>query len=638
MTVHEPAVPSGIATPGPAACARFAEGIRGKHFVAPALRPGPLLVLRMLNRVRRSGPSDAVNGTSTERSSAIHRAVRPGLGVDVVRSGPAAEGPLVSPIARTPDLPRLAPAWGSRQLVQRKPLAAVVNRPNAVAMGRVAADPPPRGAGTVRRPAMPTVVTGADRGQAAGRHEPVPFPAPEVPADWRHAVDAVARKQPPGQAGPLVIVARHESRGVVPASGRAAAVALRVPTAQPIPALSFDTGSRRLVQRKPLAAVVNRAGAAAMGLRAASPQPMGEGTAWRPATPAAVAGADRGPASGRHGPVPFRASGVPADTRRPVDRGGREQLQGHAGPLVMAALHECPKAGRSRPSPVGIQQGGRATLAGESRGAAPVSGRAASTPSAQPKQAVDLQAQRGAQPWMLPWQPSSLRRRIAGYRDTGPTPGLLLPGFQAPVPRKSPVLGADNGRPIPVRPGMAAPAGEAGVARKTASIRASDAPMQAPLTVASPLTPWGPAPGLRLPTLRPDRLRPADLAVGAHRRVPAPLPTVSTRSEAIPDAPVTARRAGVPGRVVPGIGEVALSLRKVPAPASSSAPVAAAPTLVSATLAAAPSSTANAAAPPADATAQAPLPPLPIQALADRVFSLLERRLVVERERRGVRS
>lgn len=156
--------------------------------------------------------------------------------------------------------------------------------------------------------------------------------------------------------------------------------------------------------------------------------------------------------------------------------------------------------------------------------------------------------------------------------------------------------------------------------------------------MASPLTSWGPASGLSLPTLQPDRRRPADQAAGVHRRVPAPLPSVSTRSEAIPELMATARRASGPGRAAPGIGDVELNLRKVAA----SAPVTAAPTLVSATLAATPSSPTSAAAPPADATAQAQaqahLPPLPIQALADRVFSILERRLVVERERRGIRS
>ncbi|HET7863794.1 MAG TPA: hypothetical protein VFL86_05245 [Burkholderiaceae bacterium] len=65
---------------------------------------------------------------------------------------------------------------------------------------------------------------------------------------------------------------------------------------------------------------------------------------------------------------------------------------------------------------------------------------------------------------------------------------------------------------------------------------------------------------------------------------------------------------------------------------------AAAPTVVAATLGAAPP-------PPAAPAAQAPAgnsptqaAAMPIQDLAERVFHILERRLVVARERRGIRS
>jgi hypothetical protein len=63
------------------------------------------------------------------------------------------------------------------------------------------------------------------------------------------------------------------------------------------------------------------------------------------------------------------------------------------------------------------------------------------------------------------------------------------------------------------------------------------------------------------------------------------------------------------------------------------------PTVVAATLGAA---TPTAAAQPAhqdlSGSQRANLSSMPIQILADRIFSILERRLVVERERRGIRS
>jgi hypothetical protein len=108
MTAGDHPLHQDAAAPGPAASARFAEGILGKYFVAPALRQGPSLVLRMLRRPARSNPSGRAQGA---------RRV----------PGRAGETALEPPVGRRPDGARPAslsgqPPSGPHVLVQRKPL------------------------------------------------------------------------------------------------------------------------------------------------------------------------------------------------------------------------------------------------------------------------------------------------------------------------------------------------------------------------------------------------------------------------------------------------------------------------------------------------------------------------------------
>jgi hypothetical protein len=120
MTADDRPLHQEAAAPGPAASPRFAEGILGKYFVAPALRRRPALVLRMLGRPVRSHASGVA---------------RQGAG----RAGETVLGPPVGgvPDRAHPALPSKLPPSVLHGLVQRKPLvdagkhgaeAAVVRR------------------------------------------------------------------------------------------------------------------------------------------------------------------------------------------------------------------------------------------------------------------------------------------------------------------------------------------------------------------------------------------------------------------------------------------------------------------------------------------------------------------------------
>lgn len=102
-------------------------------------------------------------------------------------------------------------------------------------------------------------------------------------------------------------------------------------------------------------------------------------------------------------------------------------------------------------------------------------------------------------------------------------------------------------------------------------------------------------------------------------------------------APGRTSAAETPGAAGPATGAgpltaVDLSLRTARGAAATE------PTVVAATLGVTPPPPAATAdrAPNGNAPAQAPS--MPIQDLAERVFHILERRLIVERERRGLRS
>jgi hypothetical protein len=124
-----------------------------------------------------------------------------------------------------------------------------------------------------------------------------------------------------------------------------------------------------------------------------------------------------------------------------------------------------------------------------------------------------------------------------------------------------------------------------------------------------------------------------------HRQVLVPLPAEHARSHDADDAlqaPAMTHRTAAPApQPAAGARPMAaeLTLR------SSRADVNPVPTVEAATLGVvAPTQAAQPANQAMESSQVSPASSMPIQVLADRIFRILERRLVVERERRGIRS
>ena len=111
-----------IKATGPAAAAAFAERILGKYFVAPVIRRGPSLVLRMLQSAGIAGGPGTGKKVPTALAAVNGAPARPAvrLATDVGRqSVMPSHGRLAT---WTPDWSRPAPVYTPRLLVQRKPL------------------------------------------------------------------------------------------------------------------------------------------------------------------------------------------------------------------------------------------------------------------------------------------------------------------------------------------------------------------------------------------------------------------------------------------------------------------------------------------------------------------------------------
>ncbi|MBP9806511.1 MAG: hypothetical protein KBE22_16620, partial [Candidatus Accumulibacter sp.] len=263
------------------AAAAFAERILGKYFVAPVIRHGPSLVLRMLQTAGMAGGP----GTGKKVSTALHAAtnaparpaVRLAAGVDRQSVMPS-HGALA---AWMPDLSRPEPVYTPRLLVQRQPLvgapaplapaamsvfaAGALAAPLTMTQATATAIPLP-GADRAKMPAdTPTTV--ADHGMVVRRS--TTSAALSAVADPRHVTATAFRSTTPER---ILASSTATTHGAPPAMPDPAAGHLPTPTPTASPVASTDTppyaasrpgsglfrqvsvaGGHRLVQRKSLA-------------------------------------------------------------------------------------------------------------------------------------------------------------------------------------------------------------------------------------------------------------------------------------------------------------------------------------------------------------------------------------------------
>ena len=242
------------------AAAAFAESILGKYFVAPVIRHGPSLVLRMLQTAGMAGGP----GTGKEVSTALHAATnapaRP-----AVRLAAGVDRQSVMPSHRAlaawmPDLSRPEPVYTPRLLVQRKPLVGAPAPLAPAAMSAVAAC-------TLGVPLTMSQATATAIALPGANRAKMPADITTTVADPRH-VTATAF----GSTTPQRILASSAAttHGAPPSMPDPAAGRLPTPTASPVSRTGTPpyaasrlasgllrqvsvAGGHRLVQRKSLA-------------------------------------------------------------------------------------------------------------------------------------------------------------------------------------------------------------------------------------------------------------------------------------------------------------------------------------------------------------------------------------------------
>lgn len=637
---HDAARP---AAAGSAAAASFAERILGKYFVAPALRPGPSLVLRMLNRGSRSSPTaGAAKDASVASHPLTHRAARPVVRVAAAFGGAAAVEPPPGPLtARLPDLSRPVPPFGPRLLVQRKPLPSAASPFGAPAMTHMAPHPHTAAQSAARRSTAAASMPGPGRRQAPGGIAAPSLPGPGIlvtptshaapagdtlpratmnprvigealtlgPAVRPRGAPVAAPMQavPPGaqlsaqpgkaESTPLQpafmpteagsVPNQHASRGPVPLSRMSRSRAYRLVPGAPLALRSTGTQVAGTTSHSPVAKPVHavhvHAAATPLPLSAALPPTI---TPVHTGTPERVMAASFGsadPASGDAGTTP---QGTSHSESQPVQH------------LALPGLHRL------------VQRKSLVALgAGSARLAAPAHRPAAAA-------ATDTRAANHTPPAL---------RSVTGLEPlVNPGPASLASAAQAgPLLQHQPPQRRDA-NPLVLEPSAFAAAPARAVALQ--------------FTTALPPTAFALGRDIASPNARTDpRQRPVH-APHMHGRVLSPSRPVQRMQAAAPmHAPGRISAAETPGATGPVAGAgpltaVELSLRTARGAAATE------PTVVAATLGATPPTPAAPAdrAPNGNPPAQASS--MPIQDVAERVFHILERRLIVERERRGLRS
>jgi hypothetical protein len=543
---------------GAQAAARFAAHIRGKHFVVPALRPGPALVLRLLQRRtgRRAGAD-----LDTEQDAAAA-----GL---TTRAQPQRQQLVLQQAQPQPDSTRPAPAHQARLLVQRKALAGT-GRLQAVAPALGSALTPPLTA--ARRSLQPVLQPSSPSAGA------LPAPAPgAMPLLQRRASAQGLAAQTPAHAGLAGLGAAPALASSHSPGGQAARSALQRAT----PGDALLAPGRAVLPAAPVLAPRAGAGAApAQPVAAPAPIPTPE------ARPVAAAAAVRPLAAAGRSVLVQRKPMVTAAGPTGAGRlGGRPGLQPVAAPAFTATTPSAFTA-------------------------------AASTPVAMPP-ALLLSAllpgnATAAQAAWVPVQPAPRLAQVQGLHQPAPASGSsAMPQPEPPLPRSG-LLARRQ------------PLGQAALAASRAAQR----------TVART------APALALPAQAAPTTLQGGRAFPAAFQVAPDLPPAALQPATRLQVPPLAYAAGAQQVVQPGASArpltLDLSLRRAPpAPEARPADVPASPAAPAAPVAlpvltAHPGERADAA----DAAPQGPA----LQALAERVFGILERRLVVERERRGIRS
>jgi hypothetical protein len=433
------------------------------------------------------------------------------------------------------------------------------------------------------------------------------------------------------------------------------------------PALRGAAVPRLLVQRKPLVEAGTRL--------AAQPQHAGASAVQAGEAAVAALGARGRQAPGRMATWPFTGT---VDSTAATGReglaagawvGGTASLRWVATRQLPAAKPQAPVGSSARVRP-GVSGMALPLQVPMTAGA----GRARHEPSLRRRDRLLVQADRPAsqQPLAVPGRPAPgggstgplsgaepvraaplagnrawpgadrLVQRRARTPDAGHKPATGRMGRPAWVPlaaaaaihRAAPIASPGMDGMPPVVPGGMAMAQVSGPSARGAAQRREARPLvfgpaasaAAPArTLALQLKTMPPVPGL-------------DRGAGLRERIPVLPPGSTGRPVGTPlHAPALTPRVAMAGPAVPTAGAATRAIE--PGPVAAAQAATAVPTIVAATLGAgasppAASPSGGASAGGAAATAAS----MPIQALADRVFSLLERRLVVERERRGIRS
>jgi hypothetical protein len=382
------------------------------------------------------------------------------------------------------------------------------------------------------------------------------------------------------------------------------------------------SGPHLLVQRKPLVDA-GRHDVAAAAARGAAPSLHG------------------GSGAVRHGEAAAAAPGVQAGFTG-LSRSVRPGLPGWALPLRELQL------------PIAAA---RTTLALPSRAPAPAAATIAGTTAAASSDIRSVSGEdpsAGLQParvWARPGIDRLVQRR-ARTSDGTPKPAMGLvnrpawAGTAAAAAARAMVPGAPPGM------GSTPPAAPGRMTLALAARAAMLPPRESAHRREAGSFVFGPAALTALPprplTLQPRTMPPVpgnDRGTGLLKRIAALSPVAMARPAAVAlHAPALTSRAATASatasRSVSAAGGAAPRAAES-GPGTAAQAAAAVPTLVAATLGpgtALPAASASGSTSNANGRAAATTASLPIQALADRVFSLLDRRLVIERERRGIRS
>jgi hypothetical protein len=235
---------------GPTAAAAFAGHILSKYFVAPVVRRGPSLVLRMLQTAGRGDGAGVMKSAAAAANAPTDAPAPPAVRIALAADRRAAAPSSGRPTVRVPDLSRPAPVSASRSLVQRKPLVGAPGETGASAMTAISPRAPSVALTMAGHPATAIAAPGADRRQTRANAMTPPVAGHGI-LEQRTSSIATTHGAPPrapdlaaGKA-PAPTASASASAGAPPhASSRLGSDLLR---------RVLVPGLHRLVQRKSLA-------------------------------------------------------------------------------------------------------------------------------------------------------------------------------------------------------------------------------------------------------------------------------------------------------------------------------------------------------------------------------------------------